>query len=313
MPYQGEQILNVDLCSSCKVVSVDTSIFCDHYCMTVKDWHNFALLFRDSEGVAIDSSGVFVKNSFDEDFFLAVRDGKESTRVDVLNGPAYQQVEDVQYFLAKLYAALKVPKAYLGYEENLPSRATLSQEDVRFCKSILRVQREERNGFRKIANVHLAARKIDPYSVDFDIAMTVPSAIFELGQMEIRRTRAEVAAMMQAHVSMYYILSNVYGFSDGEIEQIMKDRKKDAKDASAAMGMEGGAGAGAGGGFESKGISGTSITEKELFKGSKQDERRIEDKLKKLLEQRDSKLGDQLRQTGMFIREILDTIRTQRK
>ena len=244
--------------------------------------------------------------SFDEDFFLAVRDGKESTRVDVLNGPAYQQVEDVQYFLSKLYAALKVPKAYLGYDESLTSRATLSAEDVRFAKSILRIQRELRNGLKKVANVHLAARKIDPSSVNFEVAMTVPSAIFELGQMEIRRTRAEVAGMMQAHVSLQWILSKVYGLSDQEIEQIIKERKKEM--ASMPQGQEGG-----GGGFESKAISGPSITERELMHGRKEDEKRVEAKLMKLLEQRDSRLGEQMRQTGALIREILDSIRAQKR
>jgi intein/homing endonuclease len=181
-----------------------------------------------------------------------------------------------------------------------------SQEDVRFCKSVLRVQRELRNGLKKIANVHLAARKIDPSSVDFEVAMTVPSAIFELGQMEIRRTRAEVASMMQAHVSLHWILSKIYGLSDEEIEQISKDKKKEF--ASMPQGPEGG-----GAGFESKINSGMAISEQELMRGSRRDEKRVEDKLKKLLEQRDSKLGEQVRQTGALVREILDSIRSQKR
>jgi hypothetical protein len=159
---------------------------------------------------------------------------------------------------------------------------------------------------KKIANVHLAARKIDPSSVDFEVAMTVPSAIFELGQMEVLRTRAEVAGMMQAHVSLHWILSKIYGLSDEEIDLISKDKKKEF--ASMPQGPEGG-----GAGFESKINSGMAISEQELMRGSRRDEKRVEDKLKKLLEQRDSKLGEQVRQTGALVREILDSIRSQKR
>lgn len=231
--------------------------------------------------------------SFDEDFFLGMRDGQEKTRVDVLNGPSYQQVEDVQYFLYKLYAALKVPRAYLGYDENAPSKATLSQEDVRFAKTVLRVQNEYINGMRKVARVHLAARKIDPAAVDFKLNMTVPSAIFELGQMEVRRARADLASMMERHVSSYFLLSNVYGLSDDEIAEITKQKKEEQKLA------------GPTGGFESVDVPvARGISERELFDGDRADEKAALEAIRREMEKRDSKLGTQLRETQMLIREI---------
>jgi hypothetical protein len=247
--------------------------------------------------------------AFDEDIFLGVREGKESVRVDVLNGPNYQQVEDVQYFLNKLYAAIKVPKAYLGYDENMPSKATLSQEDVRFARTVLRVQREMRNGLGKVARVHLAARKIDPAAVDFKIAMTVPSAIFELGQMEVRRARADLAASMERHVSMHWLLSNVYGLSDDEIEQVTKEKAVEAK-AQAAMGGEG---------LEGRDISGVPlhsmrsmgqyapripISEAELMRGNREHEKQVEGAVKRAMEKSDSSLAKQLKETGHLVREI---------
>jgi len=246
--------------------------------------------------------------SFDEDFFLGVRDGKESTRVDVLNGPSYQQVDDVQYFLFKLYAALKVPRAYLGYDENMPSKATLSQEDVRFARTVLRVQREIRNGLHKICRVHLAARRIDPASVDFSVAMTVPSSIFELGQMEVRRTRAEIAQSMERHVSLYWLLSNVYGLSDDEITEVMKQKDEEMKKAAAA-------GGGAGGGFESRiwtpNNNVAQITESELFKGNKEHEKRMEEYFAKELSKQNSKIGHQLRDVQGLLMDIA-TAKTHR-
>lgn len=236
--------------------------------------------------------------AFDEDFFLGVRDGKESVRVDSLNGPNYQQIEDVQYFLNKLYAALKIPKAYLGYEENLPSKATLSSEDIRYGRTVLRIQRELRNGLRKIANVHLAARKIDPASVDFEIMMTVPSSISELGQMEIRRARADLANSMQAHVSLYWLLSNVYGMSDDEIQKISQQKKEEQKMAAAG-------GGGRFGGFESVAGKGRPITEQELMRGNREHEKRIEEIVRSEFEKSNTKIGAQLRETGLLVRDIL--------
>jgi len=235
--------------------------------------------------------------AFDEDFFLGMRNGQEKTRVETLNGPAYQQVEDVQYFLYKLYAALKVPRAYLGYDENMPSKATLSQEDVRFARTVLRVQREVIGGLHKVGRVHLAARRIDPASVDFQVKMTVPSAIFELGQMEVRRARADLAALMERHVSLYWLLSNVYGLSDGEIEKITKQKAAEQKAAGQSSG---------GGNFESfQPPERMGITEKELFKGNKEHEKRIAESVKKELNRGDSRIGLQLKETGMLLREIL--------
>jgi hypothetical protein len=249
--------------------------------------------------------------SMDQDFFLAMRDGRESTRVESLSGPSYQQVDDVQYFLYKLYAALKVPRAYMGYDENMPSRATLSQEDVRFARTVLRVQREVVNGMRRIANVNLAAKRIDPASVKFDLKMTVPSSIFELGQMEALRTRAELASSMERHVSHHWLLKNIYRLSDEEIESIVTQKKKDSGGEDGAPG---------GMGFES--VSGGRVihprfgkisqplTERNLFDGNREDEKRIEQIVRRELERPDSYLGRSLRETGNLLRELAATIRT---
>jgi hypothetical protein len=173
----------------------------------------------------------------DEDFFLPVRESREIVRADVLNTPQWTGVEDVEYFRNKLHAALMVPRAYLGYDENMPSRATLSQEDVRFARSVLRLQKEYRNGIYQVCKVHLASQGIDPAYVDFQLAMTVPSSIFELAQLEVQSTRAQFAQMMGELVSKHWILSKVFGLSDGEIEEIMKQREEDLK---TAMGGQGG-------------------------------------------------------------------------
>ena len=77
----------------------------------------------------------------DEDYFIPVRGGDSGTRIDSLaGGQNTSAIEDVQYIQKKLFAALKIPKAYLGYDEEVGSKATLAQEDIRFSRSIARIQ-----------------------------------------------------------------------------------------------------------------------------------------------------------------------------
>ena len=80
--------------------------------------------------------------SVDEDYYLPVRGTESGTRIDTLAGGANATaIEDVEYIQKKLFAALKIPKAYLGYDEGLGAKATLSQEDIRFSRTIARIQR----------------------------------------------------------------------------------------------------------------------------------------------------------------------------
>ena len=75
----------------------------------------------------------------DEDFFIAVRDGRALSRVEVLSGPDYQNVDDVQYFQRKLHGALMVPRAYMGQDAPIQGRAILSNEDVRAARVSLQI------------------------------------------------------------------------------------------------------------------------------------------------------------------------------
>lgn len=163
----------------------------------------------------------------DEDFYIPVRGGRESTRIDVLQGPDFPgSTEDTMYFFQKLLTALKVPPAFLGREENTSAKNVLAHEDVRFARAVMRVQRELRNGLKRVCNVHLASRNIDPESVDYEVFMTTPSGIYELAQMEIRKARVEFAELLQdgEWVSKRWIMREILGFSDDQVDQMMKER-----------------------------------------------------------------------------------------
>jgi hypothetical protein len=159
----------------------------------------------------------------DEDIFVPSVNGQDSTRIELLGGPNWQHMDDIEYFLKKIFGACKVPRAYLSQEEGV-NRAILSSEDVRFARTILRVQRELKYGIEKIARVHLAALGMPPERLEFDVRFTVPSAIFELAQTEVRNARADLATRMREHVSLEWVLEHVFNMSEEERKVVMQQR-----------------------------------------------------------------------------------------
>lgn len=165
--------------------------------------------------------------SMDEDFILAVRDGKQLAKVDLLAGPTFQSMEDIDYFKRMLHGTLKVPRSYLGQDSAVPNKGLLSNEDVRAARVTLGLQRELRNGISRIIHVDLAARKMDPWKVPFTVNMTVPSGIYELAQREVQNARADFASRMMPFVSMDWIRRHVFKLTDEEIAVIDKEAKRD--------------------------------------------------------------------------------------
>jgi hypothetical protein len=90
-----------------------------------------------------------------EDFYFPVRGKDSGTTVENLSGLQFNAIEDVEYLLHKLMAAFKVPKSFIGYEEDTSGKATLAAQDVRFARTIERIQRIVVSELNKIAIVHL--------------------------------------------------------------------------------------------------------------------------------------------------------------
>jgi len=173
----------------------------DTGCITVDGWHNFAV-----------DAGVFVKNSQDEDFFIPTRSGKESSRIEVLSGPDYDDTNVTSYFWKKLLSALRIPPQYLGGTEST-NRAALTQEDVQFARLEMRIQREFIVGMAQVVRVHLAALNIDPDTVKWAIRMPAPSSIFEMQQVEVWNARAALAAALQPFFTTPWIMANIFHMS----------------------------------------------------------------------------------------------------
>ena len=158
-----------------------------------------------------------------EDFFLPVRGGDSGTRIESLPGLAYDAVEDIEYLKNKMLAALRVPKAFLGYEESLGSKATLAAEDVRFARTIERIQRITISELTKIAIVHLYAQGYqDADLVNFELDLTNPSTIYETEKVELWNSKTQLASSMlqDGIVSTEWIYKNIFNFTDDKIKEL---------------------------------------------------------------------------------------------
>jgi hypothetical protein len=134
-----------------------------------------------------------------EDYYMPVRGNDNGTSIDTLKGLEYNMIDDINYLKGKLMAALKIPKAFLGYEEETNGKATLASMDVRFAKTIERVQRVLISELTKIAIVHLYAQGIDDDNLtNFTLELTIPSKIYEQEQVELYTSKVALIQSMQA-------------------------------------------------------------------------------------------------------------------
>ena len=168
--------------------------------------------------------------SVDEDYFLPVRGGDTGTRIDTLAGGSNTTaIEDVEYIQKKLFAALKIPKAYLGYDEDIGAKATLAQEDIRFSRTIQRIQKTIISELNKVAMIHLYVNGYtDDDLLDFSLKLSNPSSIAQQQKLELTRTKFEIAAQApEGFVDKEWIRKHILDLNNDEIYRIERGREKD--------------------------------------------------------------------------------------
>jgi hypothetical protein len=157
-----------------------------------------------------------------EDFFLPVRGGDSGTSIDNISGLDYAATEDIDYLKNKLFAALKIPKAYLGYDENVNGKATLAAEDVRFARTIERIQRTIISELSKIAIIHLYSQGIqDVEMTNFELQLVNPSTIYEQEKVNLWSEKIRLASDIQnlQMLSKDWVYKNILKLTDGEQEE----------------------------------------------------------------------------------------------
>ena len=168
-----------------------------------------------------------------EDFYIPIRGNDQATKIDTTKGLDYDGIQDVEYLRNKLFAALKVPKAFLGYDENLQGKATLAAEDIRFGRTIDRIQRIILSELYKIALVHLYSQGYrDEQMTNFELDLTTPSIIYDQEKIALLKEKVDLASQMMEN-KMFptdWIYENVFHFSEDEYEEyrdlIVQDQKR---------------------------------------------------------------------------------------
>jgi len=168
-----------------------------------------------------------------EDFYIPIRGNDQTTRIDTTPGLTYDGIQDVTYLRDKLFAALKVPKAFMGYDENLQGKATLAAEDIRFARTIDRLQRIVLSELYKIALVHLYTQGYTAENLtNFELNLTTPSIIYDQERVALMKEKMDLAAQMMESklISSDWIYENIFHFSQDQYEEmrdlIAQDQKR---------------------------------------------------------------------------------------
>ena len=167
-----------------------------------------------------------------EDFYLPTRGGESGTGIESVSGLDFNAIDDIEYLRNKMMSALRVPKAFLGYDENVEGKATLAAEDIRFARTIERLQRIAVSELTKIAIVHLYTQGFkDADLVDFELSLTTPSTVYEQEKIAIWQEKIRLATDIQSSklLSDEWIYENIMNMGDTswqkERENVISDIK----------------------------------------------------------------------------------------
>ena len=167
-----------------------------------------------------------------EDFYIPVRGNDQATKIDNLGGLQYDGIQDVEYLRDKLFAALKVPKAFMGYEKDLTGKATLAAEDIRFARTIERIQRIIISELTKIALVHLYSQGYkDDALVNFELSLTNPSVIYDQERVTLMKEKVDLANQILDNKLMPtdFVYEHIFHLSEDDYSEYRDLIAQDAK------------------------------------------------------------------------------------
>jgi len=158
-----------------------------------------------------------------EDFYIPTHGGDSATKIDTLKGLEYNAIDDVNFLRDEMLAALKVPKAFFGFEKDLQGKATLAAEDIRFARTVERIQRIVLSELYKIALVHLYTQGYDGAELtNFELNLTTPSVIYEQEKVALWKEKVDLAKQMQDTnlIPSDYIYHDIFQFSEDQYDEM---------------------------------------------------------------------------------------------
>jgi len=183
----------------------------------------------------------FNQMAVDQDYFVPVRDQAAPDPITTLpGGTNLSEIADIEYIQKKLVTALRIPKAYLGFEEPVGDGKNLSLLDIRFARTINKIQKSVIAEMNKIAIIHLFLMGFEDELENFTLLLNNPSKQADLLMIDVWKEKvllykdlvAEVPKSIQA-TSATWAKKHIFGFSDEEIkvdvQQIRMERAVSAE------------------------------------------------------------------------------------
>ena len=168
-----------------------------------------------------------------EDFYIPQRGANSNTKIDTIKGLEYNAIDDVNFLRDEMLAALKVPKAFFGFEKDLTGKATLAAEDIRFARTVERIQRIVLSELYKIALVHLYTQGYNGEELaNFELHLSTPSIIYEQEKVALWKEKIALAKDIQDSklLPSDWIYDNVFQFSADQYDEyrdlIAEDMKR---------------------------------------------------------------------------------------
>jgi hypothetical protein len=174
----------------------------------------------------------FNQMAVDQDYFIPVRDAAAANPIDTLpGGQNLGEIADIEYIQKKLLTALRVPKAFLGFEEPVGEGKNLSLIDIRFARTINRIQKSMVAELNKIAIIHLFLLGFEDELSNFNLTLTNPSSQADLLKIDIWKEKVALykecvtAVEGIAPTSVTWAKKHVMGFSDEEIKLDLQQQR----------------------------------------------------------------------------------------
>jgi hypothetical protein len=166
--------------------------------------------------------------SVEEDYFIPVRGGTSGTKIESIAGGKYTgDIDDVKYLRDKLFSALKIPASYLSSdaEKAQEDKTTLAQKDIRFARTVQRLQRSIITELEKVGIIHLYTlgyREED--LINFNVELNNPSKIAEMQELEHWKTKFDIAtSATEGFFSKQWLAKKLFGMSDDEFVRCRRE------------------------------------------------------------------------------------------
>ena len=175
----------------------------------------------------------FNQMAVDQDYFIPVRDPAAPTPIDTLPGATnLSEIADIEYIQKKLLTALRVPKAFLGFEEVVGDGKNLALQDIRFARTINRIQKSMIAELNKIAIVHLFLLGFEDELSNFTIGLTNPSTQADLLKIDVWKEKvllykdlvSDPGNGIQA-TSSTWAKKHIFGWSDDEVRLDLQQQR----------------------------------------------------------------------------------------